>query len=135
LVDEKTVGRAEEIIEVLDEKSVSIVADPEKDRAKDDAIVPPTTIDTGADEQQTTFTQSQSLLFRKLPPELRGLIWRECVGDLSIYLGVIQEEKRIRHCKIFEGRGLMRLSIDQDEQDRLMEEHYFIPLLQTCRRM
>ncbi|KIW05178.1 uncharacterized protein PV09_03727 [Verruconis gallopava] len=86
-------------------------------------------------DDQITHSQSQSLLYRKLPPEIRSLIWRHCVGNFNIYLGIISDEKRIRHCKIFEGKGLMRLSMDQAEQDKLMKEHYFISLLQSCRRV
>jgi hypothetical protein len=139
LVDEKALEeeKGEEyddgVVEVLDEKVVVIEADAERDRAGE-TVVSPTAIDAGA-EEQTTYTQSQSLLFRKLPPEIRSLIWRECVGNFDIYLGVIPEEKRVGHWKIFEGKGLMRLSMDQEEQDRLMGEHRFIPLLRTCRRM
>lgn len=133
LVDEKTSDQETELVEDMDEKCVIMNADTEKGYANEKYEAPPSK-DLDLDEQ-TTYVQSQSLLFRKLPPELRSLIWRECVGNYNIYLGVIQDEKRIRHCKIFEGKGLMRMSMDQEEQDKLMDQHYFISVLQSCRRM
>jgi hypothetical protein len=134
MVDEKTImEKKEEVEEMLDDNPGSAdekAMEKESVNEKLETIQPP----TSTAEEQTTYTQSQSLLFQKLPPELRSLIWRQCVGNYNIYLGIIADEKRIRHCKIFEGKGLMRLTMDQDEQDKLMEQHYFISLLQSCRR-
>lgn len=102
---------------------------------------------TTTHEEQTTHTQSQSPLFQRLPPEIRALIWREAVGSYNIYLGIVEGQKRVRHCKIFEGRGLMSKTTsawrsgssvvdeNQQEQNALMKRHYFGDLLVSCRRM
>lgn len=130
--DEKSVEievEGEEAEVVKDEgKSESGEKDAEKAEV---AALPPTT----TKEEQTTHDQSQSMLFQKLPPEIRSLIWRECVGNYNIYLGVVDGEKRVRHCKLFEGKGLMSLIADQKEQDKIMAANYFMPMLRSCRRM
>jgi hypothetical protein len=115
-------------VEIVQEKGKEDAGDVEKV----DAMAVPSTTTT---EEQKTFDQSQSLLFQKLPPEIRSLIWRECVGNYNIYLGVVDGEKRVRHCKIFAGKGLMGIESDQYEQNQIMAKNYFMPMLQSCRRM
>lgn len=114
---------------VIDEKTADLEKRPPMRR------IPTTTL-----EPQRTYNQEQSPLFSKLPPEIRHLIWRQCVGDYKIYLGVGKDdtgagEKHIRHCKIFPGRGLMAPHANQDEQNELMAQSAFLSLLQSCRRI
>jgi hypothetical protein len=118
----------------LDEKSAVLETEDTEETLNEKHAMAPI-VPVMSKEEVDTHDQSQSLLFQKLPPEVRSLIWRECVGNYNIYLGIVDGEKRIRHCKIFEGLGLMGKIANQEEQDELMRKHYFVSMLQSCRRM
>jgi len=90
---------------------------------------------TTKQERQVTHGQSQSLLFQKLPPELRALIWRECVGSYDIFIGVRKDERYVRHFKLREGKGFMAPDSNEEEQYLANQVHDFMPLLRSCRRI
>jgi hypothetical protein len=71
--------------------------------------------------------QEQSLLFAKLPLELRQHIFKEVVGGFEIYLGIVNE--KLQHCKLF-GTGK-----DREVNILLQSEYKLLPILLTCRRV
>jgi len=77
--------------------------------------------------EQKFLSQNQSLLFAKLPLELRRQIWKEVLGGFDIYLGIVAQQ--LQHCKLF---GVEHA---RDDQIRLQQEHKLLPLLLTCRQV
>lgn len=75
---------------------------------------------------QNVTSQQDSLLFAKLPLELRRQIWKEVVGGFDIYMGIV--EKQLKHYKIFDRQenGDFTGKIDRDK---------LLPILLTCRQV
>jgi hypothetical protein len=73
-------------------------------------------------------TQSQCLLFAKMPVELREIIWHECVRGMVINLRVLNESLYRTECSSIY-RGRQKLHSDGSDRVKLLS------LLLTCRKV
>ncbi|KAF2399100.1 hypothetical protein EJ06DRAFT_531412 [Trichodelitschia bisporula] len=78
---------------------------------------------------QKTAGQSQSAFFAKLPLELRSQIYKEVLGDFSLYLFISM--KKLRHIKIDRHEAKEDLAARRYQQPGPS----LLPLLLTCRRI
>ncbi|KAF2431843.1 hypothetical protein EJ08DRAFT_695995 [Tothia fuscella] len=86
------------------------------------------TLDTLTNDQRVLPQDQTSLLFQKLPLELRRQIWEECVGGFDVYLGIA--DLKLQHCKLFPG-----MNHDQKTLSIQQAEYKLLPLLLTSRQV